>query len=292
MLSNIKKAFKLAALPIALTVSNAVWADSSVWKVSKGDAHLFVGGTVHLLPADQFPLPEEFEKAYKASESIVLEVIDLDPQSPEIQQKIMANMMYQDGRTLQSVLSEETYQQLAKVCAEYGMPIENLTMFKPALISIMLTMAEFTNLGMAGEGVDKFFEEKAKSDNKARSGLETIDYQISVISSFGEGVEEDFVKKTLADLPKTKEMFGGLIKAWRAGDMDSLHAIMGEAMLGYSEELYYNLLVKRNNDWVPKISDMLTTKEVEFILVGAGHLAGEEGVLQQLINKGYTVEQL
>jgi len=277
---------------MALTISGTALADSSVWKVSKGDSHLFVGGTVHLLPADQFPLPEEFAKAYNASEAVVLEVTGLDPESPEIQQKMMASMMYQDGRTLQSVLSKETYDELAKVCAQYGMPIENLNGFKPALISIMLTMAEFTNLGMAGEGVDKFFEDKAKADNKATSGLETIDYQIGVISSFGEGVEEDFVKKTLEDLPKTKEIFNGLITAWRAGDMDTLHSLMGKAMQGYSQELYYNLLVKRNNNWVPKISDMMKTEEVEFVLVGAGHLSGKEGVLNQLAEKGYTVEQL
>jgi uncharacterized protein YbaP (TraB family) len=43
---------------------------------------------------------------------------------------------------------------------------------------------------------------------------------------------------------------------------------------------------------MPKIKTMLKTKEVEYILVGALHLVGEEGILQQLKDAGYTVTNL
>lgn len=292
MFKKIAKTLKIAAFPLAISLSAQAVADSSVWKVSKDDAHLYVGGTVHILPKDQFPLPVEFNKAYQASQSIVFEVTDLNPESQEFQQKLMAQMMYTDGRTLQSVLSVDTYNRLSKVCEQYGIPLANMNMFKPSMISIMLTMAEFTKLGVAGDGVDKFFEDKAKSDNKSRLGLETIDYQIGVLSGMGDGVEDEFISKTLDDLPQTKAMFKNMVTSWRDGDMAKMDAIMGQAMKGYSAELYHNLLVQRNNNWVPKIEKMLDTKEIEFVLVGAAHLAGEDSVLSQLASKGYTIKKL
>lgn len=57
-------------------------------------------------------------------------------------------------------------------------------------------------------------------------------------------------------------------------------------------DIYNTLLVKRNQNWLPKLEKMMTTPEKEFVLVGALHLAGEDSVLQRLEQKGYTVEKL
>ena len=55
--------------------------------------------------------------------------------------------------------------------------------------------------------------------------------------------------------------------------------------------MYDELIVKRNNAWMPKIEAMLKTKQVEFILVGALHLAGEDGVLAKLASQGYSIQK-
>lgn len=289
---KINTAIKTALLPLAIALSPCAMSDSSVWKVSKGDNHLYVGGTVHLLPEDQFPLPVEFDKAYKASETIVFEVPDLSMESPEIQQMLIQNMLYDDGRTLETVLSKETYERLVKVCESYGLPLANFNGMKPSMVTLVLAVTEYTRLGMMAEGVDSYFEDKAIKDNKARSGLESIEYQIKMLSAMGEGVEDDFIKKSLDDLPKSKELMDKLLAAWRIGDMKTTDRVMGQAMAGYSPALYQNLLVKRNNNWLPKIEEMMATKEIEFILVGVAHLAGKDSVLSQLANKGYDISKI
>jgi uncharacterized protein YbaP (TraB family) len=57
-------------------------------------------------------------------------------------------------------------------------------------------------------------------------------------------------------------------------------------------ELYQSLLVQRNNNWMPKIDQYLSDKQVEFIIVGSLHLHGAEGLLKKLKDKGYLLEQL
>ncbi len=56
-------------------------------------------------------------------------------------------------------------------------------------------------------------------------------------------------------------------------------------------QVYRSLLVERNNNWLPKIERLISQPEQKFILVGALHLVGEDGLLKQLKNKGYQVQQ-
>ena len=77
------------ALLLFLVCTPPARADSPVWKVAKGDAHLFIGGTVHVLSQDDYPLPEAFEKAYQASSIIVFEADIQEMQTPKFQQSLV-----------------------------------------------------------------------------------------------------------------------------------------------------------------------------------------------------------
>ena len=57
-------------------------------------------------------------------------------------------------------------------------------------------------------------------------------------------------------------------------------------------DLFETLLIRRNNNWLPIITGYFATGDVEFVLVGAGHLVGQAGLLKQHEKSGYTVEQI
>ena len=57
-------------------------------------------------------------------------------------------------------------------------------------------------------------------------------------------------------------------------------------------ELYQRLIVERNRAWLPKIESFLSQNENYLVVVGAGHLAGKNGLIEMLKAKSYTVEQL
>lgn len=296
MLNKITKSLKTIILPsiavAGVAFSQTALAETSMWKVSKGGNELYIGGTVHMLPESQFPLPAEFDKAYQAASTLVLEVVGLNEQDPVFQQKLVQSMMYSDGSNLKAKLTPETFAKLSELCTTYQIPLEQLLGFKPAMIQLTLLQLELMRHQMSGEGVDMFFAKKATSDNKQQVGLETIDEQIALITDMGVGEEEAFILKTIEDTPKIKELMDQMITAWRAGDMAKLNELAVEPTLQASPSLYQAMFVNRNNNWVPKIENMLNDKPVELVLVGAGHLAGKDSVIAQLKNKGYKVEKL
>lgn len=276
--------FLIPAMPAA--------ADSPVWKVTKDGNTLFIGGTVHLLTQADYPLPEAFEMAYQTSSIIVFETDFQKMQAPETQQALLRQVAYPEGISLKDRLDQGTYAVFVDFLKQRGLPEGNLVKFKAGMVSITLTMIELQRLGLTGTGVDQFFSLKALNDHKEMGKLETLDEQIAFIAKMGEGHENELIAYTMKQMKDLPALMKGLKAAWRNGDTRQLNKIGLEPMRKQFPDIYTDLVLKRNRAWMPKIEAMLQTPEIEFVLFGALHLAGEEGVLAQLEARGYKIERL
>ncbi|MCF6345949.1 MAG: TraB/GumN family protein [Thiomicrorhabdus sp.] len=289
------KAIKLAILIISLLAfAVSASAKSPLWKVSKGDDYLFIGGTIHMLNKNDYPLPVEFETIYNQSEHLVFETDMEKIELPETQEKMSQKMRYQDGSTLKDHLSPKTYEALVDYLNESDMPTELINLIKehkPAMASLMLTVHELIKLGVDSPGVDDFYYKKAKKDSKSLGKLETVDQQLNFIAALGENNPDEFIAYTLRDIKQLPQLFNELKTAWKTGDIQTLDDIGILPMKKDFPSAYQNIVVQRNNAWIPQIEMMIKTKEIEMILVGALHLAGEDSVLEKLKKLGYTIEQ-
>lgn len=266
-------------------------AESSVWKVSKGEQSLYIGGTCHVLRPSDYPLPAEFDSAYAASDTLVFEIDPAAAQQPAFAMQLLAKASYTDGRTLKTVLSAEVYQALAAQAAKSGLPIEILNGIKPGMVVMMLMMQELSKAGVSQEGVDMHYYVLGLKDKKRVQSLETPDFQIDLITSMGEGLEDELVLYLLKDLAHVKELFDELIGAWRAGDLAEIEALFISEMRNYPQ-LYAKMLADRNHRWIPQIEAYLQSPEIEFVLVGVAHAVGKDGLLQLLKDQGYSVESV
>ena len=68
-----------------------------------------------------------------------------------------------------------------------------------------------------------------------------------------------------------------------------MHDMVSDPVNGKTPADKDRLIDKRNEAWVDFLLGMLPTTSM-FIIVGAGHLTGPKGLIQQLRNAGYTVE--
>ena len=266
-------------------------AETSLWRVSKGKNQLYIGGTVHLLSKSDYPLPDEFEQAFREIDLLVLEA-DLDALSkPKAQAQLLKSLLYTDGSTLKSRIKPKAYKALERYCKTAGFSMAAMQKMKPAMVVLTLTMTELKRLGLAGAGVDQFFLDKAKAKGKKTAGLESAETQISTLENMGKGRENELILSTIKELKQTPKFMEDMKKAWRTGNLVDLEQVGIKTMRAEFPELNKSLLISRNNTWIPKIKAMLTTPERELILVGALHLAGEEGVLAQLKKQGFAVEK-
>lgn len=277
--------FLLALIPAFLS------AQSSVWKVCKGDQTLYIGGTCHVLRNSDYPLPAEFDQAYAAADTLVFEVDPAKLQDPAFARQLLAKSTYTDGRSLKSVLSAEAYAALEAQGKKSGLPIEILNGIKPAVALTMLTIQELAKIGVSEQGVDQHYHNRAVKDGKSVKDLETVAFQIELIAALGDGIENELVLYSLQDLDQISVLFDELILTWEQGDMPALEKLFITDIAQYPE-LYAKLLVDRNARWLPQLEAFLATPETEFVLVGVAHVAGPDGLLALLREKGHTVNQV
>jgi uncharacterized protein YbaP (TraB family) len=121
-------------------------------------------------------------------------------------------------------------------------------------------------------------------------GLETIEFQISRFDEMSMEEQDRMLASTLRELETEKAAVATLADAWKAGDAPTVERIVLQE-LRKEPRMYQRLLVDRNRDWLPKIEALFARKGRAFVVVGAAHLVGGDGLLALLRAKGYTVEQ-
>ena len=172
------------------------------------------------------------------------------------------------------------------------MPLMMLEQFKPGMIVSTLQVLEFQRMGFTPQGVDAFFNTQALTDGKSVGALETLDEQIGFLAAMGEGVESEFIMMSLEDLDSSAKLMDEMIGAWRVGDSQALQTLFVDDMLERAPAVYDSLLRQRNLRWVPQIEAMFNDQDTEFVLVGAAHLVGADGLVELLRARGYDILKL
>jgi uncharacterized protein YbaP (TraB family) len=286
-------AFAVAHLGLAQEKKAAATAARhSLWKVQGKNCSLYLLGSVHALKPEQYPLPAVIESAFNDSQIVAFETDIAAMEDPAMAMKLMSKAKLPEGQTLQTQLSPEIYQQLTNHLKGSMVPMFMMEQFTPGFAAMMLVVSEIQKMGLdPNYGLDKHFFPLAQKAQKKIVPLETVEFQMDLLTTFTKAEGESLIKSTLKDIDTMEKEFGDLIKAWETGDDKGLEKILNKGM---EEEpvIYKRLLTDRNKNWIPKLEEMLQGDKNAIVIVGAGHLVGKEGVVELLKKKGNKVVQL
>jgi hypothetical protein len=264
-----------------------------LWNVQSSKATAYLLGSVHAARSSLYPLDERIEKAFDQSDTLVVEVNTAQASPAALVMQMTAKASYPQDDSLDKHVSKELLDLTDSRLAKYGFSVAPFKQFKPWFIATTLEAMELTALGItAANGVDQHFLDRAK-DKKRILELESATEQLELLDSFSEKEQETFLKYTLKDLDNTGKNTDEIMTAWRNGDEKKLDALLNEAVRSDKElrSLYRRLINDRNKKMADKIQEFLSTDHIYFVVVGAGHLVGETGLLRTL-GKKYQVKQL
>ncbi|MEK7742286.1 MAG: TraB/GumN family protein [Nitrospirota bacterium] len=263
-----------------------------MWKVQSKTAIVYVLGSVHFMKKEVYPLNNKIEDAFEKSNILAVEANINDAAKLDLQ-KLLTSAFYPGNETLEKHVSKETYELVKKETGSMGMPLELINKQKPWFLAMTLESIELMKLGFNPQyGIDNHFLKKATGKKKIME-LESLDYQINLLSGFSDEEQELFLLHTLKDLKILKQEIDKLLQAWLTGDAKGIEAIASRVngdrrIARIYEKLYY----ERNANMTSKIEEFLKTKETYFVVVGSGHLVGNKGIIELLKRKGYLVEQI
>ncbi len=284
--------FALAAWLSLTIVVQAEPERHCLWRVQSERQTLYLQGSVHLLKESDYPLPEALQHAFTNADALVLE-IDLGvAEDPDTQITLLSKGLLTGKATLRDVITPRTYKLVAGCLTELGADISAFARFKPWFLILAMTEIKLRKLGFDSTlGLDWHFYREAKRAGKAIRGLETLEYQLSLFDGLGDMDQDALVRQTLQDFDTIEAELGRIVTAWRNGDLATLEATLLASFKEYPD-LYATLITKRNKAWLTTLEQLLRGDQTVMVVVGAGHLPGPDGLLEQLKKKGYAVEQL
>jgi hypothetical protein len=264
-----------------------------VWVAESAQGgQVFLCGTIHLLRESDYPLPVAYEKAYAAAEELVFELPPGSSESPELSQRMQELGMLPAEEALQKLISAEDWKRVTDWSKRRGVDVAVVDRMRPWYASLLMVATEYAALGAAADrGVDQFFEERSKKDGKAGSGLETVEQQLALFSGMTGEQEREVLEQTLAEMESVEAEYENMIRAWKLGDLEALQELLFREAERYPD-LMESFLNARNRAWVPVLAKVLERGGKAMVLVGAGHLGGEQGVIALLRGKGYEVRRV
>lgn len=280
----------IIALLLSFSLAAAPTDKGFFWKVTTDNTTLYLMGSLHFATADFYPLRPEIEASFTESDTLVVEVdlTGLDPFA--LQQLIMETGTYPDATTLRSQLSENTWQRLSGYMAENGLALESFSRFRPGLLITTLTSLEIMQQGLSPEsGLDLYFLNQAQG-NKDIVELETLEQQLSLLIDIDN--PDELMLQTLDEFEHYEQLVSDLVGIWQSGDASFLEQLMiTDPLTEYpqSREYFDKVYTQRNLVMGQKIQAMLEQGGDYFVVVGAGHLVGETGLVTLLGEEGFKV---
>jgi len=267
-------------------------AASPVWAIRGAHNTVYLAGSIHLLPANDAALPAAFDHAYADSAQLVME-IDLGKfDAMEAMTWMMDHGELPKGTTLRDVLGEARYGRVNTAATNLGLAPAGLKTAAPWMVGIELSDAAYMHEGFdPDQGVEEQLVQRAQADHKPTAGLETLEEQLGGLVALSTENQVRMLDQTLDELNDIKSEMRDVVSAWRHGDTIKLAALLSSEYQAFPA-LYEPLVIERNQRWLPQVEALLKGDDNAMVVVGALHLVGHGGLLEQLRKKGYKVTQL
>lgn len=259
---------------------------SLLWQVTgKGlTKPSFLFGTIHVICPSDYIWTESMKRSLDRSDKLCLEM-DLDDEDVMI--AVSSGLVDRNGRKLSEYFSEDQYFELQNYVKDsMGMDISFFESMKPIALQ---TLIATRGAAMCESPIS--YEDNLLKATQAKFkeilGLETVDEQLSAL----ETIPADSVVKGIMDAihhtSDDTKAYNNLIAAYRSQDISKLHdmIISGEGI----GDATVSLIDDRNKRWITRMPEMMQKSSV-FFAFGAGHLSGQNGVINLLREQGYRVQ--
>lgn len=264
----------------------------TMWEVEGAQNRIYLLGSVHLLRAEDHPLPSIIDTAYADAETIVME-LDMDDIDPvAAQQQVTALGLLPEEQSLAELMGPRLYARAASFADAADIPLAMLTRTEPWLAAMTVEQMMLARIGFNPQfGVEAHLTGLATADGKPVIGLETVRQQLEFLDGMSLEAQRALLLQSLEASAEIDQMMDDLVRAWRFGDIAYLGSEMLEDMQDYPE-LHRAVVVERNRNWMAAIEGFAREQDDYLIVVGALHLIGEDGVPALLEARGYEVVQM
>jgi uncharacterized protein YbaP (TraB family) len=180
---------------------------------------------------------------------------------------------------------------VAGALARHGLPREAVERFKPWFAAMTLGLLDLQAAGFRPEGgIDQAF---LRRGGRPVVALESIEGQLRLFDSLSAELQEAMVGDAVVSSARAVVQLREIERAWLAGDVPALERITFAQLEEHPEwkPFYEKVVFERNRTMAASIVE-LHGKARHFVIVGASHLLGPDGIPALLEERGFQVERV
>ena len=264
-------------------------ADPALWIAHGPNATVYLFGTIHILPAGQHWMDASIQKALDASSEIWTEA-DISDLSGSV--NAIRHYGLGAAQSTGQLLPAAYRARYGKLVASSGMPAALLAQARPWLVEVVLMGALLKQAGPLSAGAEGTLLAYAHAHHKSTPTFETVDQQFAIMADMPLATQLVSLENQIDDSDDAGPQFHNLVAAWLVGDDAALDRLINQSMRQHSEEIWTELILRRNERFAQRIADRLAGTGVAFVAVGVAHLCGSVGVPQLLRNQGFLVQRV
>lgn len=295
MLSSVLRRLSRGTIAAGLAwmaCTGAASAAPAMWEVRDKDSVVYLFGSMHVLRPDVHWRTRAFDRAYASADRVWFEArVDLGPD----QIKALVDRYGVDpDRSLTEKLSPTALATLRPVLDRGGVPLERVERLRPWAAAMMLSVAPMAQQGGGvASGADATTTRRARAAEKPIETFETFEQQLRIFADLPEQAELTYLDDVAREQLTPPRDGVVLERAWLKGDVNRLGARLVGPMKAGRPALYEALLRRRNLAWADRLdAEMRQGRGTDLVVVGALHMAGDEGLPALMKARGYVVRRV
>lgn len=252
-----------------------------MWEVKSGKNTCYLLGSIHIGDSTLYPLPKPITDAFDQSDVLVLE-IDISNVDPS---DVLKYTFLPDTLTLAGAVDQNVYDKFTQLFKKHNVPQLAYDKMKPWFAVLTLQSLELMSNDYSPQfGIDMYFLDKANEKELKIKELENLEFQMKVLDTLNQYTGQ-FLDYTLDELNESANQIDSIMQAWKTGDTKMMNNLINEGSdIKDFDQIMQHINYSRNYNMVNKIEEYLKDKKTHFVVVGAAHLLGEEGIIN-LLNK-------
>lgn len=267
-------------------------ATPALWQVKGRAGEVTIFGSVHLLRPGLDWLHGSVAKAAYGAETLTLEIHKTAEVEAKIQALTAAHGLFPPDQSLDQAVPRDLYGRALAIATGLGIPEDRFRQLKPWSASLMIGVATILKLGFdPGLGVDETLTQRLTARGVPIRSLETADDVIAALAKHPLPIQTEMLRQAIADYAQSEQLLDDLTQAWATGDLDSLDRLL-HANMKTLPAFHQAVIVDRNRQWLPQIKALIDMPGRHMLVVGVGHLVGEDSLIDMLEADGYTVKRL
>lgn len=275
----------ITAFLLAISTAQA----ASIWHVT-GEQEYYLFGTIHVMKPESYPLPSVYTQAFSQCDKLWLEVDQKEMEDNQLLLEAQMLMLLPTGETLEDHVSAASLEKMKQLAEIAGLNLGLFQGLKPWAAVNVLTVTIMQMQGFDVErGLDEHLAAWAKRDAIPTQGFESLMWQMTMLDDLGTAYTEDFIEFSTNDMENVEQLVEQLVGYWQTGDVEGLYQ---QAAFENYKEVERIMLTERNNNWMKILKNSSQPGNVECIAVGALHMAGSHGMVEQFKRLGYQVKRL